>query len=484
MTKLNEWTTACAVCLLWVATSLASSAQTFGTLYSFDASDGHNPQDALVQGFDGNFYGTTYYGGTHNFGTVFKITPDGALTTLYSFCMETGCADGKYPGANVVQSTDGNLYGTTDYGGVYNGGEFFKITSGGALTVLYSFCAKATCTDGEGPYTGVIQATDGNFYGTTHSGGVYSSGSVFKLTPAGSLTTLYSFCAQSECPDGRTPTAGLVQATDGNLYGTTSLNGANGYGTVFKITTAGVFALVYNFCAETDCTDGKYPVGLIQGTDGSLYGTAGGGAYNQGTVFRLTLAGALTTVYSFCPQTGCVDGSDPRSGVIQATDGNFYGTTDTGGAYLEGTAFEITPAGALTILYSFCAQSGCADGLFLYAGLVQGTDGTFYGTTYKGGAHLDGTVFTLNTGLDPFVTLTPSSGIVHNIIGIIGQGFTGTTGVSFNGAAANFSVVSDTYLTTTVPATASTGPVTVATPDGTLTSNRPFLVVAKVSARP
>jgi uncharacterized repeat protein (TIGR03803 family) len=466
----------CAVLLLCAATAVASPAQTFTTLYSFAASDGHDPQDALVQGFDGDFYGTTYYGGAHNFGTVFKVTPTGTLTTLYSFCTQTGCTDGEYPGSNLVQGTDGNFYGTTDFGGARNGGEVFKITPAGALTVLYSFCAEANCTDGQGPYTGLIQATDGNFYGTTHSGGSYFDGTVFKITTGGTLTKLYSFCQLTGCPDGRTPTAGLVQATDGNLYGTTSLNGANGYGTLFKITTAGVFTTLYNFCTETGCTDGKYPVGLIQATDGSLYGTAGGGTYNQGTVFKVTLAGALTTLYSFCPQTGCSDGSDPRAGVVQGTDGNFYGTTDTGGAHLEGTVFKITPAGALTTLYNFCAQAGCPDGFVLYAGLVQGTDGTFYATTYKGGAHGDGTVFNLALGIKAFVETRPVSGKVGARVIILGTNLTGATGVSFNGTAATFTVVSGSEIKTTVPAGATTGKVKVATSGGTFSSNVAFRV--------
>jgi len=473
MGQFGRWKAGCAVLLLCAAAAIASPAQTFTTLHKFSVTDGDKPQDSLVQGFDGDFYGTTYYGGAHNFGTVFKITSTGTLTTLYSFCVQTGCTDGKYPGANLVQGTDGNFYGTTNYGGVYNGGEVFKITPAGTLTVLYNFCSLAECTDGQGPYTGLIQATDGNFYGTTHSGGTYFDGTVFKITPAGVLTKLYSFCQLTGCPDGRTPTAGLVQASDGNLYGSTSVNGANGYGTIFKITTAGVLTTLYSFCAETACTDGKLPGGLIQAADGNLYGTAGGGAYDQGTVFKITTAGALTTLYSFCPLTGCADGSDPRAGVIQATDGNFYGTTYLGGAHFdEGTIFKITPAGTLTTLYSFCALSGCPDGGELNAGLVQGTDGSFYGTTYFG----DGTVFNLATGLKAFVETRPTSGKVGAKVIILGTGLAGATGVSFNGTVATFTVVSGSEIKTTVPAGATTGKVKVTTSHSTLSSNVAFRV--------
>ena len=467
-----------ALLLLFATTTIASPAQTFGTLYSFGGSDGNGPQDSLIQGFDGNFYGTTYSGGARNFGTVFKITPTGTLTMLYSFCVQTGCTDGKYPAANLVVGIDGNLYGTTNYGGARNGGEVFKITPAGALTVLYNFCAEANCTDGQGPYTGVIQAGDGNFYGTTLSGGAYFVGSVYKITPGGALTKLYSFCKLTGCPDGRTPNAGLVQAADGNLYGSTSVNGANGYGTIFKITTAGVFTTLYNFCAVTGCTDGKNPVGrLIQGTDGSLYGTASGGVYNQGTVFKITTAGKLTTLYSFCPVTGCVDGSTPRAGVVQATDGNFYGTTYSGGTHFAaGTAFKLTPAGTLTTLYSFCALTSCTDGLSPSAGLVQGTDGSFYGTTSGGGANHDGTAYNLSVGLKAFVGTRPTAGKVGAKVIILGTNLTGATNVSFNGTAATFTVVSGSEIKTTVPVGATTGKVKVTTSQGTLVSNVVFRV--------
>ncbi len=243
--------TVCIALVLLCRAAISSSAQSLTTLHAFAGypNDGSAPSAGLVQATDGNFYGTTYAGGTSGncqggCGTVFRITPGGTLTTLHSF----DCYDGASPTAALVQGTDGNFYGTT-YGGGANQyyGTVFKITPSGTLTSLYSFCAQANCTDGSMPYAGLVQGTDGNFYGTTLEGGANSGcslgsgtcGTVFKITPGGTLTTLHSFCAQSGCADGGNPYAGLVQASDGNFYGTTFERGANGYGTVFKITPSG-----------------------------------------------------------------------------------------------------------------------------------------------------------------------------------------------------------------------------------------------------
>jgi uncharacterized repeat protein (TIGR03803 family) len=329
------------------AAVIASPAQTFTTLVDFDLAKGVNPQSSLIQGTDGNFYGTTYYGGSNGHGTVFKITPEGTLTTLHAFCAQTSrCFDGISPPAGLVQATDGNFYGTTEYGGVNGLGTVFKITSGGMLTSLYSFCAQTGCTDGIRPSSGVIQGTDGNLYGTTYYGGGNGLGSVFKITPGGMLTTLYSFCAQPDCTDGISPSAGVIQGVDGNFYGTTPYGGTNGLGAVFKITPEGMLTTLYSFCAETDCTDGNNPsAGVVQGTDGNFYGTTYyGGANNLGAVFKITPGGMLTTLYSFCAQTDCTDGISPSTRLVQATDASFYGTTYYGGANGLGTIFKITPS--------------------------------------------------------------------------------------------------------------------------------------------
>jgi uncharacterized repeat protein (TIGR03803 family) len=460
-------------------TATALSAQTFTSLYTFGNADGANPLGGLVLETDGNLYGTTTYGGVYSEGSVFKITPSGALTLLYSFCPQSGCSHGSAPFAGLVAGASSSfLYGTTSSGGASGMGSIFQVTESGQLTTLVSL----TAASGHQPYAGLIQASDGNFYGTMHVGGANLGGAVIKITPTGTLTTLYSFCSQPNCVDGRWPWAGLIQASDGNLYGTTNGAGAYGAGTVFQITTSGVLTTIHSFCALPNCPDGSYSESaLVQGSDGNLYGTTqngGGFGINQGggTVYQLTLGGTLTTLHSFCSVAGCADGSNPRAGLIQATDGNLYGVTVYGGAQGAGTIFEITTAGALTTLYNFCSQPDCTDGAYPIAELMQSTDGTFYGTTYSGGASY-GTIYNLATGLNQFVEAQPYSGKVGTAVKILGNNLTGTTSVSFNGVRAKFKVNSNTQITASVPTGASTGNVQVGAPAGMLISNLPFAVV-------
>jgi uncharacterized repeat protein (TIGR03803 family) len=354
-------------------------------------------------------------------GTVFELTPSGIETVLYSFCSQTNCADGAYPSAGLIEGSDGNFYGTTAWGGANFDpasdmyiGTVFKITPSGTLTTLYSFCSQAGCADGREPAAGLIQGSDGNFYGTTIVGGANDDGTVFKLTPSGGLTTLHSFCSQTGCVDGSLPRAGLIKGIDGNFYGTTDEGGANdtlygGAGTVFKITPSGTLTTLYSFCSKGGkaCTDGQQPAGLIKGIDGNFYGTTSLGGANRradggsggGTVFKLTPSGAFNILYSFCSESKCADGEFPVAGLIQGIDGNFYGTADLGGANGLGTVFRLTPSGKLTTLYSFCSLTGCTDGRWPSAGVVQGSDGNFYGTTQVGGAQVygtGGTVFELS----------------------------------------------------------------------------------------
>ncbi len=252
-----------------------------------------------------------------------------------------------------MQASDGNFYGTASGGGANGGGTVFKITPSGTLTTLYNFCAQSGCADGETPYAGLVQASDGSFYGTTFSGGAHLGGTVFKITLSGTLTTLYNFCAaQSGCADGSYPTAGLVLASDRNFYGTTEFGGGNGQGTVFKITPSGTLTTLYNFCAQSGCADGSAPLaGLVQASDGNFYGTAsGGGANGEGTVFKIPPSGALTTLNNFGAQSGCADGSFPTAALVQARDGNFYGTTVFGGVNgNNGTVFRLVPLRACLI---------------------------------------------------------------------------------------------------------------------------------------
>jgi uncharacterized repeat protein (TIGR03803 family) len=490
--KLKCGKRACAAFAVCVTTAIAVPAQTFTTLFSFDSTDGEYPSAGLVQATNGDLYGTTGYGGANSNGTLFKITPGGTLTTLYSFCSQTNCTDGAYPAYGLVQHTNGDFYGTTLSGGGRNFGTVFKITPKGTLTTLYSFCPQSDCTDGSFP-NGLVQATNGDLYGTTLFGGERDYGTVFKITPSGTLTSLYSFCPfdtsngdhDSGCTNGFTPYGPLIQGTDGDFYGTTYGGGAYDLGTVFKITPGGALTTLYSFCSQSGCTDGESPeAGLVQAADGDLYGTTVGGGVNgpYGTVFKITPGGRLTTLYSFCSQSGCTDGAMPDAVLVQATNGDFYGTTNTGGTNCAsydgcGTVFKITPSGVLTTLYSFCSQSGCTDGEDPAAGgLVQATSGDLYGTTVFGGANNDGTVFSLPVGLGPFVETRPTSGLVGKAVEILGSDLIGATSVSFNGTAATFTVVSHSLITTTVPAGATTGTVQVVTPSGTLSSNVPFRV--------
>ena len=312
--------------------------------------------------------------------------PAQTLTTLFSF----NGTDGANATTMLVQATDGSLYSTTINRGAHNGGTVFKITPSGTLTTLYNFCSQRNCADGWASFGQLQQAPDGSLYGTTFHGGAKGDGTVFKITPfTGTLTLLYTFCSQSGCTDGGGP-QGLVQASDGNFYGTTYQGGANtnsecpyGCGTVFKITPNGTLTTLHSF----NYTDGEYPGSpLVQATDGNLYGTtSNGGTSNNGTVFKVTLSGTLTTLHSF----DGMDGSGPAAALVQAIDGMFYGTTYFGGADGLGTVFTISSTGMLTTLHSFDGT----DGAYLYGGLVQATDGNFYGGTQLGGANDDGTIF-------------------------------------------------------------------------------------------
>jgi uncharacterized repeat protein (TIGR03803 family) len=473
MTRLSAWKQSCATFLLCAATAIAAQGQTFNTLIAFGGPNGGSPGfESLAQGIDGNLYGTTYGGGKHTAGTVFKMTPSGKLTTLHSFCID--CTEGLGPNAGLVLGTDGNFYGTTSGGGKLNYGTVFKITPGGTLTTLHSF----VFSDGEDPSAALVQGTDGNFYGTTFLGGSTTQGTIFKITPEGTLTTLHAFAGRPT--DGANPYGALVLGTDGDFYGTTEAGGAAGGGTVFRITPGGAVTTLYSFCPQGDCSDGESPyAGLVQGADGNFYGTTTAGGTNCsfcGTIFKITAAGDFAKLHDF----GTGGGSFPAGTLIQGTDGNFYGTTVGDLANGLGTVFEITPTGTLTTLHTF---NGSTDGSYAYGGLVQATSGTFYGTT-SAGVHLNcdpphgcGTVFSLATDLGPFVSLVHNPAKVGQPFGILGQGFNGTTNVSLNGNLASFSVKSETLILATVPPGATTGFVTVMTPSGTLTSNVPFRVI-------
>ena len=509
MARFNLCKTLCITFLAFAAAAIPSRGQSFNILAAFNGVDGANPNGSLVQGPDGNYYGTTAidgpvasltYGEFCDFcGAVFKISPTGTLTTLYSFCARFRCPDGGQPNSGLVLGTDGNFYGTAE-GVTEDAGTVFKMTPAGKLATLYSFCAQPNCIDGMWPQGTLVQAAGGDFYGMTIDGGgnacppFQGCGTIFKITAEGEFSSLYQFTDDSGT--GNQPAGGLIQASDGNLYGTTlgggygnSCPGIGGCGTVFRISPQGDLTYVHRFSGPEG---GGPQAPVLQATDGNLYGTTvmGGrsdscGEEGCGTVFRITSDGQFTMLYTFCSQPACPDGSFPSGGLFQGSDGNLYGMTIEGGANGDGTIFEITPAGELTTLYSFCSQPSCSDGIGPFGALVQGTDGTFYGTTEGGGNSTCnesgtpgcGTVFSLSTGLGPFVAFVRPFGKVGQTGGILGQGFTGTTSVMLNGVPANYTVVSDTYIKATVPFGATTGFVKVTTPSGVLTSNVPFRVI-------
>jgi len=415
---ISRFNAALFLCATW---PLGLFAQSLTTLFNFDAKNGSIP-GSVVQTANGDLYGTTYYGGINGgiafSGSVFKVTPGGTLATLYSFCAQSGCPDGQSPVPGLIRASNGEFYGVTQSGGAYancytpNGehigcGTIFKITPAGALTTLYSFCRESKCGDGSVPAAGLVQATNGDLYGTTSQGaggcGAHiGCGTIFKITLGGAFTILHRFtCPESgPCPDGAMPLAPLIQARDGNLYGTTS-------GTIFRMTPGGSLTTLYTFCVQTGCPDGTLPTGLVQAMDGDFYGTTSlFGAYGYGTAFKVTPTGGLTTLYSFCAEAGCADGAYPAAPLLQATDGNLYGTTSSSGANGFGTIFKIAPTGTLTTLYSFCSLKDCADGADPGA-LIQGANGSLYGSTGAGGVSNRicavgqggcGTIFSFSTG--------------------------------------------------------------------------------------
>jgi|HubBroStandDraft_5_1064220.scaffolds.fasta_scaffold00539_2 uncharacterized repeat protein (TIGR03803 family) len=459
------------IAILMLSVGLSSAqAQMYSVLYNFGTSAGDplNPgtPGVIAQGRDGNLYSTSSNGGSQGLGSVFRITPTGSLTVLYNF----DGPHGQAPLGGLTLGTDGSFYGTTWYGGATGNGTIFRITPKGQLTTLYSFTGG---NDGFQPYAPPIEGIDGNFYGTAGFGGAGGFGTAYKVTPSGTFTVLHAF----DSTDGSIPIAPLVQDIDGAFYGTTQLGGSNGNGgVVFRISSQGAFTDIVAFTVA----DGANPYSpVIQATDKNFYGTLSGwGAFGWGSIYKLTPQGSLTVLYDF---NGNSDGGGPDAGLVQATDGNLYGVA-SGGNFNPGTIYRITSAGNFSVLYDFDGASGSSPTVTP----LQHTNGLFYGDTTCGGSGVNGgcisatggggVFYSLNEGLEPFVSPLPGGGAVGNVIQFLGQGFMGTTTVSFNGVPAKFRVLTDTFLGAEVPRGAKTGFVTVTTPSGTLKSNRQFFV--------
>jgi uncharacterized repeat protein (TIGR03803 family) len=434
----------------------------------------------LVQAVDGNLYGVTgQYGYSH--GNIYALGLQGSgLATIYSFCTLPNCADGSNPTTGLVQSPSGILYGTTQdggwvttgSGGQYGQGTIYGISAGGQFTLCHTFRG----SDGAAPEGGLALDYAGYVYGTTRYGGVNCTdaqgcGTAFRMDPSGRFLWEHSFSG----PDGSEPLGTLLLAANGSLYGTTNQGGAYNAGTIFRVTVSGEFSTLYNFCAQPGCADGSNPEGgLIQSVDGNLYGTTyTGGVSNLGTVFKITPDGELTTVYSFSGG----DGQYPQGSLTQGSDRNLYGTTYSGGTGAGwGTMYQLTLSGQLTTIYSF---QRLGDGGQPWGGLTQGVDGNFYGSAIAGGTG-DGVLYEVTAGLPAQVQALPAGDVVGDGVAILGEGLDEATGVSFNGVTTTFNPVSPTQLDVTVPVGASTGYIEVTLPSGNVLENLPFRVRPKV----
>jgi uncharacterized repeat protein (TIGR03803 family) len=442
-----------------------AGAQTVTTLYSFlgRPTSGANPwYVTLVQGTNGELYGTTYNGGSKGMGAFFEVTTSGAFTLLYSFT--GGVSDGESPTGGLTLGTDGNFYGTTQQGGTEGQGVVYKMTSTGTITILHSFSAGI---DGAFPYGPPIEASNGNFYGTT-SGGKGNYGLVYQITSTGTYTTIYTFTPAV----GTYPIAPPTQGVDGYLYIPVSLDGLNSCGSIVKMTTAGVLDGSYNFpCAP----GGQFPIGpLVQNANGDFYSTTqDGGLYGQGTVYQITTGLVATTLYNF--GVNSTDGEYPAAGMLLATDGNYYGATAEGGTWDDGTLFNINTSGTYKELYSFNNSKNEMQ-MSPMSPPVQNTNGLLYGLTEFGGTDNEGTVYSLNMGLAAFVNSPLFSGQEGRNVLILGNGLTGASKVTFNGVAAEFEVKSPTHMMATVPVGASSGYIEVTTGSRILKSRKAFRV--------
>jgi uncharacterized repeat protein (TIGR03803 family) len=457
--------TVLSVAFLLCAAAFATTP-TVTTVYNFAGgkTSGSNPwYVTLVQGTDGDLYGTTYNGGAHSVGTAFKVTTSGTFTLLHSFA--GGTTDGANPTGGLTLGTDGNFYGTTQQGGTQSQGVIFKMTTTGTITLLHSF---NSALDGAFPWGPPIEGSDGNYYGTA-SGGVGNNGLVYKITSTGTYTTLYKLTPAV----GSYPIAPPTQGTDGYLYFPASLGGINLCGSIVKISTAGVLSSSYGF---TCGAGGSFPVGpLVQASNGNFYSTTqDGGSNGEGTVYQITTSLVATVLHSFGVTFG--DGEYPSAGLLLATDSNYYGSAAEGGTYDDGILFNTTTGGTYTDLYSFNNTTNLTQ-MSPLSPPVQDTNGTLYGVTEFGGtAGNQGTVYSLNMGLAAFVNSPLFSGKEKSNVLILGDHLTGTTRVTFNGVDASFVVHSDTHMTATVPAGATSGWIEVTTASGVVKSRKVFRV--------
>jgi uncharacterized repeat protein (TIGR03803 family) len=459
---------ACAVSNVYGATTSSVAVLTVeNPFYSFHGPDGSSPMSALTQGSDGNFYGTTEFGGAYNDGTVFQITTNGVLTTLVSFDF----MNGANPGGALLQGPDGNFYGTTLNGGASASGTVFQLSPDGELTTLISF----NYVNGANPGGPLALGSDGYIYGTTQGGGIYFGGTVYRVSTNGTVTPEF---ASFEAGDNAQ--TGLVQGDDGNFYGTTFTGGTGGYGSVFQLTPDGLLTTLVSF----NVADGWRPQApLAQSGDGSFYGTTSvGGDYGYGTIFQVTTNGTLTTLLSF----GDWDGAFPQGSLVAAGDGSIYGTTESGGIYTDGTVYRLRSDGTLASLLTFFGPNGNGP----QAGLIQGTDGNLYGSTTSGGilSRLTnpgsgyGTLFEITLTNPPVITQQPIGQAVRpGGPASFAVGATGTKPLSYQWQFQGMDIPGATATNYSIPntTTAEGGGYTVAVTNqfGSITSSMAVLTV-------
>ena len=478
-------------CQGWFYKVDSTGAQT--PLHAMTSAEGTNC-NGLTLGTDGNFYGTCFSGGTNSFGTLFKATPNGTVTVLHNWNCAT---DGGFPLAPPIQGSDGSFYGTTYFCGGTELGRVYKYTLAGKYTSLYSF--KGPPTDVQNPH-GLVQGSDGNFWGMGDQGGVDSgNGGVFKITPAGIEKVVYTFMGGT---DGQNPYTSLIQGSDGSYYGTTEGGGGTLDGTIFKLTPNGVEKVLYNF---SDQTEGAFPrLPLTQGPDGLLWGIATdciGGGCSQAGIFTITTMGVYDNIYLY-PIIEGNNNSLPYSPLLLSTDGTFYSVTEGGGSKGVGTFYSVstTYAPFISLVNVRSGEEGAQIGILgqgfsassvvKFGGTVatttQRTGNTFIQATVPPGA-LTGKV-TVTTGattlstnaiykiIPQVITFSPASGTVGTVVTITGTGLKQATSVKFNGKAAVFAVHSDTNITATVPAGATSGTISVTTKGGEAASSAKFTV--------
>lgn len=389
-----------ALAFITLITTTPAQAQTYteSTYYSFPSppAEGMWPWGGLIIDSSGTLYGTTYAGGSAicsgGCGTVFKLDSAGTETVLHTF---TG-TDGENPQQLLTMDSSGNLYSTIFGTGPSADGIVFKIDSAGTFSIVHRFNGG----DGSQPYGPVTFDTLGNLYGTTQNGGASGDGVVFKIAADGTFSDLYEFKGGT---DGSGPQSNLVLDNAGNIYGTTGAGGLFGGGMVFRVTPSGVKSVLYSFCKVSGCADGSNPMSLLRSANGTLYGvTFAGGTTNQGTVFQVTGAGAETVLYSFCPagvSSHCRDGEEPMA-ITLSPNGKIFGTTYSGGAGNStidpGVVFEVPSPGSEIVLYRFPAYPPTwPDGGNPTGGVVMDSAGNLYGNTYSGGPNGEGLLFKL-----------------------------------------------------------------------------------------